>query len=38
MIHNATFVHSDHGHAKVNKTRENEAKRMGNKYGSWTKK
>ena len=38
MIHNATFVHSDHGHAKMNKPRENEAKTRRSIYGTWIKK
>ena len=38
MIHNATFVHSDHGHSKMNKPRENEEKTRRSRYGTWIKK
>jgi transposase, IS5 family len=38
MIHNDTFVYSDHGHANVNKLRENEAKTRSCRDGTWIKK
>jgi transposase, IS5 family len=38
MIHNDTFVYSDHGHAKVNKPRENEAKTRRCRDIIWLKK
>jgi hypothetical protein len=38
LIHNATFVYSDHGHSKINKPRENDAKTRRSVYGTWIKK
>ncbi len=38
MIQNTTFIHSDPGHAKVDKPRENEAKTRRSRYRTWTKK
>ena len=38
MIHNDTFVYSDHGYAKVNKPRENEAKTRRCRDITWLKK
>jgi len=38
MIQDATFMHSDPGHAKIDKLRENEAKIRENRNEIWTKK
>lgn len=38
MIQDATFIHSDLGHAKNDKPRENEAKTKRSREGTWTKK
>jgi len=37
IIQDATFIHSDPGHAKANKPRGNEAKTRRSKDGTWTK-
>ena len=38
MIQDATFIHSDPGHAKADKPRGDEAKTRRNRDGTWTKK
>jgi IS5 family transposase len=38
LILNATFIHSDLGHSKADKPRENEAKNRRSRDGTWTKK
>ena len=38
MIQDATFIHSDLGHAKNDKPRENEAKTRRSIDGTWTNK
>ena len=38
MIQDATFIHSDPGHAKADKPRGDEAKTRKSRDGTWTKK
>ena len=38
MIQDATFIHSDPGHAKADKPRGDEAKTRRSRDGTWTKK
>jgi IS5 family transposase len=38
MIQNTIFIHSDPGHTKADKNRENEAKTRRSRDGTWTKK
>jgi IS5 family transposase len=38
MIQDATFIHSDSGHAKADEPRGKDAKTRRSKDGTWTKK
>ena len=38
MIQDATFIHSDPGHAKADKLQGDEAKTRRSRDGTWTKK